>query len=80
MAHFTGPNHPHRPIRCCCLLLRQAVMGIPCQHDLLHAASEHYDVVIIGAGPGGLAAAVALLTGDPSLRVKVTSLRHPSGR
>ena len=34
-------------------------------------APADYDVVIIGAGPGGLAAANALLIGDSSLRIKV---------
>jgi len=37
-------------------------------------AAADYDVVIIGAGPGGLAAANALLVGDSSLRIKVAAM------
>jgi len=36
-------------------------------------AAADYDVVIVGAGPGGLAAANALLIGDSSLRIKVAA-------
>ena len=32
---------------------------------------EEVDVAVIGAGPGGLAAAVSLSIADPSLKIKV---------
>ena len=38
-------------------------------------AAERFDVIIAGGGPAGAAAALALVGGDPSLRVAVVAGR-----
>lgn len=40
----------------------------------------NYDVIIIGAGPGGIFAAYELTERDPSLRIAVIEAGHSLGK